>query len=127
MSVCKTTESLHYLETKNHKFERVDGFNNLGSDVNCQSNLDTEIRQHTVAANCCYNRLRIFLCSKMVKRKTNLVLYKTITKVVLTHDSETWDMTKSHENRMAIFEREVLRKIMGAVNINSTWRHKFHS
>lgn len=36
-------------------------------------------------------------------------------------------MTKSHENRLAIFERKVLRKILGAVNINGTWRHRYNS
>ena len=34
-------------------------------------------------------------------------------------------MTKSHENRMVIFERKVLRKIMGAVNVNGTWRQNY--
>jgi hypothetical protein len=127
MPVCKTTESLNLLEIENYHFERVDGFNYLGSNVNCQSNLDTEIKQRTVAANRCLNGLRNFLRSKLVKRKTKIVLYKTIIRPVLTYGSETWAMTKLHENRLAIFERKVLRKIMGAVNINGTWRHRYNS
>ena len=98
----------------------MDGFYYLGSHVNCQNNLDTEVRQRSVAANHCFNRLRNFLCNKLVKRETKLVPYKIIIRPVLTYGSETWAMTRSHENRMAIFERKVLKKIMGAVNINGT-------
>lgn len=127
MPVCKSAVNLNFIEIENHKFERVDGFNYLGSNVNCLSNLDVEIKQRTVAANRCLNGLRNFLHSKLVKRKTKIMLYKTIIRPVLTYGSETWAMTKSHENRLAIFERKVLRKILGAVNCNGTWRHRFNN
>ena len=46
---------------------------------------------------------------------------------MLIYGSETWAMKKSHENRMVIIERKVLSKIMGALNINDSWVHRFNS
>jgi len=45
---------------------------------------------------------------------------------ILTYCFETWAMIKSHENLLATFERKVLRKIFGAVNVNGTWRHRYN-
>ena len=49
-------------------------------------------------------------------------LYKTMTRRVVTYSSETWTLTAKGENNLSIFERQILRKIFGPVNIDNTWR-----
>jgi hypothetical protein len=49
-------------------------------------------------------------------------IYKTIIRPVVTYASETWTLTTKDENNLRIFERQILRKIFGPVNIDSVWR-----
>jgi len=49
-------------------------------------------------------------------------IYKTAIRPVVTYSSQTWTLTAKDENNLRIFERQLLRKIYGPVNIDSTWR-----
>jgi hypothetical protein len=49
-------------------------------------------------------------------------IYNTIISPVVTYSSETWTVTAKDENNLRIFERQILRKIAGPVNIDNTWR-----
>jgi len=49
-------------------------------------------------------------------------IYKTTIRPVVTYWSETGTVTAKDENNLRIFERRILRKIFGAVNIDSVWR-----
>ena len=49
-------------------------------------------------------------------------IYKTIIRPVITYPSETWTLTAKDVNNLRIFERQILRKIFGPVNIDNTWR-----
>ena len=48
----------HYLEVGPDKFQVVQSFTYLGSDVNCNNDISTEIQKHILAANMCFHRLR---------------------------------------------------------------------
>jgi hypothetical protein len=49
-------------------------------------------------------------------------IYKTIIRPVVTDSSETWTSAAKDENNLRIFERQILRKIVGPVNIATIWR-----
>jgi hypothetical protein len=49
-------------------------------------------------------------------------IYKTMIRPVVTYSSETWTLTAKHENNLRIFERQILRKIFGPINIYNIWR-----
>jgi len=49
-------------------------------------------------------------------------IYKTMIRPDVTYSSETWTLTAKDENTLRIFERQILRKIFGPVNIDSVWR-----
>jgi len=49
-------------------------------------------------------------------------IHKTMIRPVDTDSSETWTLTATDENNLHIFERQILRKIFGPVNIDSVWR-----
>jgi len=38
------------------------------------------------------------------------------------YSSETWTLTAKDESNLRIFERQILRKIFGPVNIDNIWR-----
>jgi hypothetical protein len=48
--------------------------------------------------------------------------HKTIIRPVVTYSSETWTLTAKDENNLRIFQRQILRKIFGPVNIDNIWR-----
>ena len=41
---------------------------------------------------------------------------------VVTYSSQTWTLTAKDEDKLRIFERQILRKIFGPVNIDCIWR-----
>ena len=41
---------------------------------------------------------------------------------VVTYSSETWTLAAKDENNLRVFERQVLRKVFGPVNIDNIWR-----
>jgi hypothetical protein len=48
-------------------------------------------------------------------------IYKTMIRPVAAYSSETWTLTAKDEN-LRIFERQILRKIFGPVNVENIWR-----
>jgi hypothetical protein len=49
-------------------------------------------------------------------------IYKMMIRPVIMYSSETWTITTKDENNLCIFERQILRKIVGPVNIDNIWR-----
>jgi hypothetical protein len=49
-------------------------------------------------------------------------IYKTIIKPVITYSSETRTLTAKDEYNLRIFEKKILSKIFGPVNIDNMWR-----
>jgi len=47
---------------------------------------------------------------------------KTMIRPVVIYWSETGTVTAKDENNLRIFERQILRKIFGSVNIDNVWR-----
>jgi len=41
---------------------------------------------------------------------------------VITYSSETWTLTAKDENNLRIFDRQILRKTCGPVNIDNIWK-----
>ena len=57
-----------------------------------------------------------------MSRKTNINIYKAIIRPSVLYGSETWSLTKRDEQRINMWEREVLRRIFGLVNDRGEWR-----
>ena len=73
--------------------------------------------------NRCLFGLRNQLKSHLIKRRTKILLYKTLIRPVLTYASETWSLTAREEKMLLIFERKVLRIIFGGINDNGQFLH----
>ena len=51
-----------------------------------------------------------------------MLIYKTLMRPVVTYRSETWALTISDENLLRIFDRKILRKIYGPIQVGDIWR-----
>jgi hypothetical protein len=85
-----------------------------------------EIKKHVLAANKCLHCLRKHLKSRLISRKTRIMMYKVLVRLVLSCASETWPLSKLDERLLSIFERRILRYIFGPVEENGTWRRGYN-
>ena len=53
-------------------------------------------------------------------------IYTTILRPILIHGGECWTLSKNNEERLKIFERKILRKILGPVNEKGIWRLRYN-
>ena len=49
-------------------------------------------------------------------------IYKTMIRPVVTYSSDSQTLTAKDINNLRIFERQILRKLFGPVNIDNIWR-----
>jgi hypothetical protein len=61
----------------------------------------------------------------LLSRQTKLIIYKTLVRPVLTYASETWAIAKREDRLLELFERKILRRILGPICENGDWRKRF--
>ena len=116
------TKDITHLQIDNFAFENVENFNYLGSIMNADNKMNIEISERIVKGNKAYYAIAKLIKSKFLKRNTKMKIYKTIIRPVVKYSSETWALTAKDENNLRIFERQILRKIFGPINIDNIWR-----
>jgi hypothetical protein len=100
----------------------VDSFVYLDSCITKDSDEYIEIQRRLKLPNKAYFSLLAVMRFKDIYKKTKLMLYKTLSRTVLTYGSETWTLSKNSENALSTFERKILRRICGPVQDNGQWR-----
>jgi hypothetical protein len=83
--------------------------------------MNIDIAERIVKGNKAYYANAKLITLKFLKRNTKMKIYKTKIRPVVTDSSETWILTAKDENNLHIFERQILRKIFGPVNIDNIW------
>jgi hypothetical protein len=73
-----------------------------------------------------FHGLRKHFKSQLISKKTKMTLYKVVARPVSTYASETWTLTKADERALGLFERKVLRSILGAVQDKGQWRRIYN-
>jgi hypothetical protein len=110
------------LNVGSHKFEGVDKFKYFESLVTENSENSTELKIRIVSWDRCYFSLSKLLKSRAVARNTEVRMYRTVIRPVVTCGSETWCLTADDDRSLRTWERKVLRKIFGPVYDNGIWR-----
>lgn len=77
--------------------------------------MQKEIKFHLKISNGCYFAMSHLLKLKLLYRKTKENLCSIYLRPVLSYVSCTWVIIAGYENRLKIFERNVLRRIYGPV------------
>jgi len=116
------TKDITHLKIDNFAFENVENFNYLSSILNADNKINIEIAERIVNGNKAHYANVKLMKSKFLKRNTKMKIYKTIIRPAVTYSSQTLTLTAKDENNVRIFERQVLTKIFGPVNIDNIWR-----
>ena len=108
-------------------FDRVESFKYLGGIMTDSNDVPTEIKARLTLGNRCYFKFINLIKSSQVSRRLKILVYTTIIKPVVLYGSVTWTLTKKDENLLNTWERKILRRIFGAININGEWRRRTNS
>jgi hypothetical protein len=113
------------LTVGNIRIDHVRSFSYLGTVVNGNNALEEEIRKIIVKGNKAFYANRAFFKSKLVSRKSKLMLYWSAIRPVVVYGCETWVLKESIIQRLLVFERKILKKIFGPTKENNgNWRIK---
>jgi hypothetical protein len=108
-----------HFEVNNKKFEVVKSFNYLGSLIDDNYDTTLEIKRRLVTADRAFYANRKLLTSKNLTWNTKFIIYKTKIRPVATYCGETWNCTQADNESFNVFERKVLRTIIGPKRINA--------
>jgi len=109
-------KDITHLKNDNFAIENVENFNYLGSILNADNKMNTEIAERIAKGNKAkYVNVKL-IKSKFLKKNAKIKIYKTMIRPVVKYSSETWTLTAKDENNLRIFERQIRRKIFGPVN-----------
>jgi formate dehydrogenase maturation protein FdhE len=117
----KRIKNITHLKIDNFAFENVENSNYLGSILNADNKTNIEIAEKIATGNKAHYANSKLIISKLLKKNTRMKMCKTIRPVV-TYPSEAWTLTAKDENNLRIFERQILKKMFGPVNIDNVWR-----
>jgi len=121
-----TRETIHptYMDAGEEQFEQVNSFKYLGAVVNTDNSIEEEAKER-IAGNRAYHVHKKLFTSKLVSRNVQLQLCNTLIRPTVTHASETWVLKESVINKLVIFERKIMRKILGPTRSDDGyWRIK---
>jgi hypothetical protein len=80
--------------------------------VNSDNSIEEEIQYRINLGNKAYYANQFLFKSRLVSKKSKLKLYWSITKPTVTYACETWVLKETTKNKLMVFERKVLRKIL---------------
>ena len=80
--------------------------------VNTDNSTEEEIKERIAAGNRAYHVHKKLFTSKLISRNVKLQLYNTLIRPRVTYASETWVLKESMINKLMIFERKIMRKIL---------------
>ena len=106
----------------NMKFESVENFSYLGSIINSNNLISEEINQRIINANRAFYANSKILKSRLVTQKTNIKIYKSLIRPVLTYGAESWTLTGKDAAKLRAYERKIIRRIYGGVKERDVWR-----
>jgi hypothetical protein len=84
--------------------------------VNSDNSIEEEIQYRITLGNKAYYANQFLFKSRLFSKKSNLKLYWSIIRTIVTYACETWVLKETIKNKLMVFEREVLRKIFGTTN-----------
>lgn len=116
-----------HLEIGDKKFEVVGEFCYLGVLVDERFNTSLEIKRRILAAQRAFYGVKHLLSSKRINRRAKFTIYRTLIRPVAIYGAESWNTTAEDEEKLAVFERMVLRTIIGPVKVeDDVYRSRYN-
>lgn len=82
----------------NRQYEGVRELKYLGSTVNNTNKGSKEIHKRVTSGNIIYYMFRTIFTSKLIRRGTKLLFYKTLVQPIVKYASETWALHNNDVN-----------------------------
>ena len=117
-SMAITTSPL-VLHCKNKDLEQVQEFKYLGSWIDCDGEISTEIKRRIGQATGAFNRLKPIWRSNKYSMRLKLRLFNSNVLSILLYASECWKINTQLEKRILAFENMSLRRML-----NTSWQQK---
>jgi hypothetical protein len=102
--------------------EGVAEFIYMGTIISNDNSVEKEIQRHILAGSSTYFAAISLFKSRLLSRVTTVLLYKTLIRLVVSYEAETWMMTKK-EQALLTFERKICR-IYGPKHENREWKSR---
>jgi hypothetical protein len=114
------------VDLEGERFEVVDEFIYLGTLVTRDNDVSREVKRRVAAANRAFYGLRSQLKSRSLHTRTKLSLYRTLILPVALYGHESWTLKEADRRMLGVFERKVLRSILGGKCENGVWRRRMN-
>ena len=93
--------------------ERVEEFKYLGTTSTNQNSIQKEIKSRLKSGNACYHSVENLLSSSLLSKDLKIKTFRTILSPVVLYRCETGLLTLREEYRLKVFEKRVLKRILG--------------
>lgn len=129
MSRSNTDRNMTNIMIDNKKIEEVESFKYLGATVTNLNMMEKEITVRIASANKSYYSLMPLMKRKSITRYTKIRLYNTVIRPVVLYACETWSLTKKQQQRILVFENNILRRITGPIfdEGEQRWRRRHNA
>lgn len=102
---------LNPIKIDHFTFQAVASFRYLGSTLTYNNDISKEVNERLTNASKSFYSMAHLFSSRLLSTKTKISLYKTLLRPILIYGCESWSTPISIEQRIADFERKILRKI----------------
>ena len=93
--------------------------------ISNENNVEKEIKRRILACNRTYFAAISLFRSRLLSRAaTNIVLYKTLIRPVVSYGAEEWTLKEKEEQGLLIFERKIFRRIYGPKYEYGEWKSR---
>jgi hypothetical protein len=96
----------------------------MGMIISNDNSVEKEMQGRILACNRTYFAAISFFKSQLLSRATKILLYKTLIRLVVSYEVETWTMMKKEEQALLIFERTIFRRMYGPKHENREWKSR---
>jgi len=96
----------------------------LGTTLTNQNSIAEEIKSRLRPGNACHHSVQKLLSSRLLSKNIQIKIYRTIILPVVLYGCETWSLTLWEERKLRMFEKKVLRRIIGPRRdeVTGEWR-----
>ena len=101
------------LKILGEEVERVTHFKYLGTSIEEEGGMETEIAKRVGAGWMNWKKCSGVLCDKRMPVKLKGKVYITVVRLVMLYEAETWATTKRQESRIEVNEMRMLRWMCG--------------